>query len=544
MRFLLPALLSLLMFLSGCGEDLTTAEQAAGEGVLLMNLGGKPKALDPHVTTGIIESKIHSALFEGLVTPGPKLEPLPGVAQNWEVSEDGLTWTFALRPEARWSNGEALTARDFVFAYRRILTPSLGAEYASMLDVIENAFAYRSGELNDFARVGVKALDAHTLEITLEQPAPYFLTMLFHHAFYPVPEKVIRASGEPFMVTNKWAGNRTHVGNGPFRLEQYRPGEEVATVANEHYWDPEAVKLEGIRFSFIEDPTVEERNFRDGELHITSTIPTARIASYREDDPAMLSEHPSMSIYYYGFNVSRPPLDDVRVRHALNLAIDRALIVERIKRGGQEPAYRLIPTAMPGYRSEARVVSPNLRANIRQARELLAEAGYPDGEGFPELTLLFNDKESHRDIAEAIQAMWRDNLGIDSIELLNKNWPAYLQDRREGQFDIMRAGWLADYVDPSTFLEIWKSDSGLNHTRWGSAYFDRFLAQALREPEPDRRMLFYNNAEQVLVREMPFIPLYFDKHIYLRDPAVNNWHLNVLDIRSYKGVSLSAPTRE
>ncbi|MGF1484693.1 MAG: peptide ABC transporter substrate-binding protein [Opitutales bacterium] len=527
-------------FIAGCGGDDSRGADYPNEQVLIVNLGGEPKALDPHVTTGIIESKVHYALYEGLVNPGPNLEPEPGVAERWEDSPDGLTWTFHLREDAKWSDGKPVTAQDFVFAFRRILTPTLASEYASMLDVIEGAFEYRNGDLKDFDQVGVKALDPRTLVVTLANPAPHFITMLFHHAFYPVPEQTIRAHGEPFLPNNPWAGNEKHVGNGPFVLKRWELGSNIQVTRSNAYWDPDNVQLNGIRFLFIDSQDDEERNFRDGQLHVTQSLPPENIEDYREDQPDTLREHPSLSIYYYGFNVAKPPLDDRRVREALNLAIDREAIVQYVLRGGQEPAYRLVPTAMPGYRSDHRTASADLQANIRRAQRLLSEAGYPNGQGFPKLEILYNESDVHRDVAEAIQRMWNENLGIESIGLLNKSWPAYLQARRDGEYTIMRAGWLADYVDPSNFLEIFKSDSGLNHTRWGSDYFDETLANALRESEIDRRMLLYSHAEKELVAEMPIIPLYFQKHIYLVDPRVKGWNLNVLDIRNYKGVRIEA----
>ncbi len=526
--------------LASCGGGKTATDEASAEQILLLNLGGAPRALDPHITTGIIESKIHYALFEGLVNPGPSLEPLPGVAEGWETSLDGLTWTFNLRPEAKWSNGDRLTAHDVVFAYQRILTPTLASEYASMLDVIDGAFEFRNGELTDFSQVGVKALDDHTLEVRLSNPAPHFITMLFHHVFYPVPEKVVRAHGNPFMPDNTWASNDNHVGNGPFKLKRWAQNDSVEVETNPHYWDPDNVKLKGIRFFFIDSQTNEERIFRDGGLHVTQSVPPERIDRYRRNQPEVFREHDSLSLYYYGLNVEVAPLDDVRVREALNLAVDRQALVTHVTKGGQEPAYRLVPYAMPGYRSDHRTAGADMQANIRKARRLLAEAGFPNGEGFPELDILYNESDVHRDMAEAIQRMWAENLGIESIGLLNRAWPAYLQARREGNYDIMRAGWLADFVDPSNFLEIFKSDSGLNHSNWGSDFFDEALANALREREVDRRMLLYSHAEKELVQDMAFIPLFFQKHIYLVDESVQGWNLNVLDIRNYKGISILA----
>ncbi|MFO7776481.1 MAG: peptide ABC transporter substrate-binding protein, partial [Candidatus Hydrogenedentota bacterium] len=359
------------LFFTACEPGETRVERGTREGILHWGNNAEPQGLDPHVVTGVPEHMILAALFEGLVIMDPEtLEPLPGVAESWDISEDELVYTFHLRDDARWSNGDPVTAHDFVYAWKRILTPALGSEYAYMLHCIENAEAYNEGDLEDFGEVGVQTLDDRTLEVTLEDPTPYFLSLQIHYTFYPVHQETIEAFGAMDERGTEWTRAGNLVSNGPFELTEWHPNQVIRTKANGHYWDAETVQLNGVNFYPIDDLQTEERSFRGGELHWTGDIPINRIDWYRNNRPEVLEINPYLGTYYYRFNVTRPPLDDARVRRAFAMAIDREGIVESITRGDEQPAAHLTPPETEGF-----LPGPELPHDVERARELLAEAG-------------------------------------------------------------------------------------------------------------------------------------------------------------------------
>ncbi|MGA0332964.1 MAG: peptide ABC transporter substrate-binding protein [Kiritimatiellia bacterium] len=511
-------------------------EEGTRLGILHLGNEAEPEGLDPHLTTGMIEYRILSALFEGLVREdGKTLKPKPGVASGWEQNSEGTVYTFTLRPEARWSNGDPVTAEDFVFSYRRMLSPKLGAEYAYMLYVIRNGRLYNQGLLEDAEQVGVKALDPHTLEITLEQPAPFFLSMLNHHAFYPVHPPTVRKGGGAEDRNNSWARVETYVGNGPFELKEWSFGERIFVRKSEQYWSRDAVKLNGIFFYPVEDEQTEERMFRSGLLHKTSKVPLPRLPHYQQNQPELLYSFPYLTTYYYLLNTTRPPFDDVRVRQALSLALQRELITEKILKGGQLPALWFTPPGTAGFQPSQKLVE-----DVEKAKRLLAEAGYPEGKGFPEFELMYNTSDAHRTIAQVVQQMWKRNLGINCT-LVNKEWQVYMLSRRSMDFDVARAGWAGDYADPHNFLDLHLTGAGNNHTGWGNPKYDEFIKQAAGTADPEQRFALYDRAEAILLREMPLIPVYWYTQNYLIDPSVKGWVPNILDRHDYTELSLESP---
>ena len=290
--------------------------------------------------------------------------------------------------------------------------------------------------------------------------------------------------------------------------------------------------MNGIRFYPIDNQNTEERGFRAGQLHVTNTLPPHKIQTYKGLNHSALRIDPDLGVYYYLINTTVPPLDNPKVRKALSLAIDRISIVENITRGGQEPAYHYTPPGAGGYVSQSRLVE-----NIDYAKQLLAEAGYPHGEGFPSIELLFNTSESHKAIAEAIQDMWKERLGV-KITLTNQDWKVYLKTRREKGYQIARAAWIGDYNDPNTFLDMWTSESGINHSGWGSEKYDQLIRDAAKEQDPEKRFGIFQEAEKILIEESVMIPIYFYKSVYLKDPSVKNWYPNILNWHPYKHVDL------
>lgn len=501
--------------------------------ILYKGNGTDPKSLDPQLTTGVSEAKIHLALFEGLVSLDPKTaEPIPGVATGWDIDATNTIYTFHLRPEACWSNGQPLIATDFVFAYNRILSPELAAEYASFLYVIKGAEDFHAGITTDFATVGIQAIDAHTLRIELTHPSTCFLTMLMHHSFAPVCKTAILNAGSMIARDSGWDHSGKHVSNGPFKLKSWNVGEHVIVEKNPLYWDAKRVQLDEIHFIPFTDEYAEQRAFEANQLHITETIPGSKVATLQGLQDTSVNIHPYLGTYYYALNTCRPPLNDVRVRTALNLAIDRDLLVEKVANANKLPAYYFTPPGISGYTS-----STSLTFDPIRAQELLAEAGFPKGRGFPKLELVYATNDHNRDIALAIQSMWAKELNIH-ITLVNEDSKSCLDKRARKDFDIMRCSWIADYADPTSFLNLFKSNSTNNHTCWSHPTYDAHIEQAEHTISLSDRIHAFDQAEALLVQELPIIPIYFYTCSYRLSPKVTGWDANILDLHPYQYVDL------
>lgn len=509
------------------------SSKTAPPGVLRVNVGAEVEDLDPQLVTGVPEHRVNAALFEGLADLDmATMQPVPAAASSWEISPDGLTYTFKLRPEAKWSNGDPVTAQDFLYSFQRILSPAFAAEYAYMLHCLKNAKAFNEGKITDFAEVGAKALDDHTLQLFLEHPTPYLLSMQMHQSWFPVHKATVEKHGAMLDRHTKWTQTGNHVGNGPFRLLEWNPGEVIRTVPNEHYWDAANLKLKEIAFFPIQDLMTEERSFRSGTLDITETLAPRLVEVYRKEQPEVLHVTPYLGTYFYRINTTRPGLNDKRVRQALSLAIDRETIANRILNSGETPAFGIVPPGMPGYS-----VAQQLPGDLAKAKSLLAEAGYPGGQGLPEVSILYNTQEQHKIIAEAIQAMWKEKLGVQAT-LLNQDWKVYLVSTNNMDYDIARAAWIADFVDPINFLELFLTNGGNNRTGWGNPEYDRLLQAAYAEPDPVRRTALMQQAEGIFADELPAIPIYYYTFRYLQAERVKGYHENPLGYRRWKSFYL------
>lgn len=523
-----------LFLLSGCGKRETRAESAAREGILLLGNGTEPGGLDPHLVTGVPENRIISALVEGLIAyhPSNDSEPEPGVAESWEPNEDYSQWTFHLRPNARWSNGDPVRAQDFVYSWNRMLNPVLGAQYANMLYALENAEAFHKGEITDFSKVGVKALGDLTLKVRLLGPTPYFLSMLKHYSWFPVHPPTIEKFGGPTARFSGWTRPGNFVGNGAFQLTRWSVNQIIQVRPNPHYWDARRVQLKGIDFFPVENFNTEERLFLAGALHKTSTVPINKVPWYKENRRDILKLEPYLGTYFYRLNVQHDgPLRDPRVRRALMLAVDREHIVNRVTLADERPAFAFTPPGMGTY------ASPDLiRFDPEAARTLLAEAGFPGGEGFPSLTILYNTSEGHRKIAEAMQQMWARELGI-RISLTNQEWKVYLESQIRLNYEISRSAWIGDFMDPLTFLEMWTTGNGNNNTGWSNPDFDALIARSRLSTSPQEHFATLRQAEEILLNELPIIPIYWYTTKALLHPAVTGYAPKLLDNHNYKYIS-------
>ncbi len=532
-------LLACGILLASCGRklaDSTTAAATAGSPqprILRVGNGDEPQSLDPQVINGDPEHRVVMALMEGLLGEDPKdLRPVPGTAQSWDISPDGLTYTFHLRPNLRWSNGDAIVADDYVQSYKRALNPVFASPYAYLIfNYVPGAEDFYKGRTADFSKVGIRAPDGRTLVISLMHPVPYLLKVIANHWIWDaLPIRAIAKLGALDRRDNPWTKPGNYVGNGPYLLKEWLPQQKIVVARNPYYWDAASVKSDQIEFYPIQDNAAEERMFRTGELDATYTLPLSKIDVYRREHPDELHLEPLLATYYYQFNVTRPPFTDKRVRRALAMAIDREGIVRDVTRGGQRPAYAMNYPGTAGYTARARLIP-----DLAEARRLLAEAGYPGGKGLPPIELLYNTQANHVSIAEAIQSMWRENLGVE-ITLQNEEWKVYEDATQHHNFQIARAGWIADYVDPQALLEIFASGSENNFTLWSNPQFDRLLHAALAAGDSPERYEDYQKMDAILVDECPIIPLYYYTFTYALSPKVRGWYPVLLNNHPWKFV--------
>ncbi|MBV9645192.1 MAG: peptide ABC transporter substrate-binding protein [Verrucomicrobia bacterium] len=513
-----------------------TLREANEHKILLITVGSEPRTLDPQEAQGVTEHHIVMAMIEGLVAPGIDGESkvVPGMADRWEHNEDYSVWTFHLGERRKWSDGEPVKAGDFVFSYKRMLTPSFGAQYAENLFILKGAEDYYSGKITDFDQVGVKALDDRTLRIDLVGPTPYLLSLVQHDSWLPVCPTAILKFGNIDTRDSKWTRAENYVGNGPFKMKSWHPNDVIEVVRNPLYWDAASVKLNGINFYSIENLNTQERAFQAGQLHKTDQVPLDKVPYYRRTHPELLRIDPYEGVYFYRINVVRKPLDNPKIRLALNLAVDREAIVKNILREDQKPATGYTPPGMGEYEPLNKITYDPARA-----RQLLAEAGYPNGKGFPRFIIHFNTLESHRAIAEAIQQMWKEELNIN-VALENQEWKVYLDTQNNKNYDLSRSAWIGDFMDPVTFLSMWTTGNGNNNTNWGNPKFDALIEQAARTGDPAHRFQILHDAEDLFLSDLPIVLVYWYTNAYLLQPSVQNWNPLVLGNHNYKFIDLKS----
>lgn len=535
-RSLTLALAAALLCAAGCSRHETAVDLGNRTQTLHFGNSGEPSELDPHIINAGPDYQIITALFEGLLSADPNtLAPLPGVAERWELSADGLAYTFHLRTNARWSNGDPLAAEDFLYSFRRALSPALASQYTFLYHDVRGADEFSSGKLTDFSRVGFSSPDPHTLVIRLAHPTPYFLGIIAGNPiWFPVHRATIERHGRIDQRGTGWTRPASFVGNGPFVLKEWQPNQVIVVEKSPTYWDAAHVSLHAVHFYAIDNPDTQEVSFRAGQLHVTTGVPPAKAAAYLKDHSPLLLRTPLLSTTFINVNTARPPLNDQRIRLALALAFDRARIAERINPARMVPAYAIVPDGMPGYRPVVR-----LKEDPAAARALFAEAGFPNGAGFPALELSCETGASI-EVVQAIQEEWRTNLGIH-VSVLRRESRTHWEALHLKQYDLALGGWNADYPDATSFLELWLSGGGWNFTNWSDSHYDELVAAAGAENDPAQRLKKLQVAESRLTNEMPVIPISYDRDVRLIQPSVHNWATNPLQRPDYKAVWLGAP---
>ena len=534
----LAALLLLPGLLSGCGRPephgaLPPGTVQAGP-VLVRGGGPDPDSLDPQKARGFEAQSILRDLCEGLTTLDKDAAVAPGVARSWSVSADGKAYTFRLRPEARWSNGDRVVAADFVAALQRLVDPATASGYAEYVDVIANTPDIVAGRKRP-ADLGVAAPDEATLIITLAAPTPYLPTLLSHPSTCPVHRATLAAHPQGFARPGLMPSN------GAFVLTEWVQGSHLLALRNAKYWNNAATRLEGVKYLFIPDENAELARYRGGELEVTFVVPRGQYDWIKAHLAGQLHVSPQLTTYYYGFNLRRPPFrDNPRLRRALSLVIDREKLAELVLRVGELPAYGWVPPGINDYTSQSfDYRGKPMPERIREAQRLYAEVGYSKAKPL-DFELRYNAGEVHTKLAVAIASMWKEALGAD-VKLAQVEFKSLLQDIDRGDVEMFRSSWVGDYNDAYTFAQYLKSDFGVNLPHYANPRYDELLGRAATQPDPARRRALLEQAEGVMLADHPLLPIYFYVNKHLVKPEVEGWYDNVMNVVYSKDLAIRSP---
>jgi oligopeptide transport system substrate-binding protein len=511
---------------------MTSTALAQAEMVFHRGNGAEPETINPHKSTGVTEANIEADIFEGLTTYAPNGDIIPGAAESWEISDDGKTYTFHLRKNAKWSNGDPVTAADFVFGFQDAVNPETAADYAPILDVIVNAAAIRKGEEKDFSKIGAEAVDDHTLKVTLTGPTPYFLGLLRHPISYPVH----KATVEKFK--DDWTKPGNIVSNGAYQLTEWTPQASLTYVKNPNYWDATNVKVDKVVMYPTEDLAEELKRFKAGELDVTYDAPSEQIPDLEANHADEFKNTPYLGTYYYVINLTKEPLGaQPDLRKALSLGVNREVLVSKITQGGEAPAYSWEPP-MSNYK-QAFVDFKDMpqKQRLEEAKKLLEKHGYNKSNPL-KVELLYNTSENHKKIAVAVQSMWKQ-IGVDAT-LRNEEWKVYLETRDKKQFDVARAAWIADYDDPINFADMFLSDAGeRNDAGYNNPKYDELVKATGTETDPAKRMQMFHDAEQIFLNDYAMIPIYHYTSQHMVSKKVAGWEYNILDFHLARFISLA-----
>lgn len=553
MHLALPTAVASALLLTACGNSPTNTTDTQGNATsdtsnidpnvladtqaITINNGAEVESLDPHKISGVPESNLIRQMLVGLTTTDPDGKTIPGMASEWS-SEDNKVWTFKLR-DAKWSNGDAVTANDFVYSFRRVVDPATASPYASYLADVKviNAQDIIDGKAK-IDSLGVTAIDDKTLQISLSEPVPYLPDALFHSSVAPVHQKTVET------FDTKWTDPNNIVVNGAYKLKEWKVNDKVVLERNPNYYDNDNTKIDTATFLPIPEATTDVARYKAGEIDMTEkSLPPEQFNQLKAEFGSQVHISPSLCTYYYEFNTVKPPFNDVRVRRALALALDRNTITDKVLAQGQTPAYQFTPPATNGNVK----FSPDWETwdkdkRVQEAKKLLAEAGYSDGNPLT-FELLYNTSENHKKIAVAAASLWKEALGSVDVTLTNQEWKTYLDARREGNYQIARAGWCGDYNEASTFLNILKSGNTNNHGKYSSQTFDNIMTKTLASGVNDAdRTQLYNQAEAQLDTDMPLLQVYHYINPRMIKPyvigftgndALDNWQIKDMSIAKH-----------
>ncbi|WP_160034187.1 peptide ABC transporter substrate-binding protein [Paenibacillus sp. An7] len=532
---LLTLVLAFGTVLAACGSD-NSNDSSQGDGastpteqVLRINLSAEPPTFDPAQAQDSQTNTVLKTMYEGLVRTDSEGNVIAGVAEDWEISEDGLIYEFKLREDAKWSNGDAVTANDFVFAWKRVLDPatSPAPPYSYQLYYISGAEEYNAGEITDFSKVGVKAVDEHTLRVTLKNPTPYFLGLTSFYTYYPVHQSV--------EDNDKWATNKdSMITNGAFTLTQWTTGQKIEVTKNEQYWDKDNIKLSKIDMSLTPSGATELSSYRSGELdyagHPNGEIPTDQIPGVSKELPEEFHSTGIATTYYYMFNTTAEPFQNAKIRKAFAMALTRQSIVDNVTLGGQIPAYGFVPPGIKGESTQFREEVKDtgyFQENADEAKKLLEEGMKEEGyTTLPKITLIYNSSEAHQKLAVAVANMWKNVLGVE-VATQNQEWGVFLETRNNLNYQIARAGWSADYNDPMTFMDIWTTGNGNNDAGYANPEYDALIKKAAGEKDLAKRNEYFAQAEKILIQDdMVIAPVYYYTNVSLTKPDLKGVSLD------------------
>lgn len=496
-------------------EPAATDADLAADQTLHLNLSAEPPTLDPAQAQDSQSNTALRFMYEGLATIDAEGQPAAGAAEKWDVSEDGLKYTFHMREGATWSNGDPVTANDFVYAWQRVLSPETtpAPVYAYQLYYIKGAEDFNTGKTKDFSSVGIKAVDEKTLEVELTNPTPYFLGLTSFYTYYPVHKASVEAD-------QAWATDPAKmVTNGPFTLTSWTAGSELQWTKNDKYWDAANIKLTNVTASVVNSGATETASYQGGEIDYagapTGEIPTDQIQPLSQQLPDEFKLTDIAATYYYEFNTKAEPFNNAKIRKAFAMSIDRKSLIENVTKAGQTPAYGFVPTSIAGLNGQkfrqTYADSGYFKEDATEAKKLLEEgmkeAGYTT---LPPITLLYNTSENHQKLALAVADMWEKNLGV-TIQTKNEEWSVFLESRKTGNYQIARAGWTADYDDPMTFIDMFKTGGGNNTAFFSNAEYDKLVDAAYKGGnDPEKRMQDLAAAEKILIQdEMAIMPVYY-----------------------------------
>ena len=533
----LAATLATSLFI-GCGDSSSNSGSSSSNQQLVFNLGEDPETMDPTLNNSSGAGTMILNAFEGLMVLDENDQPVEGTAESMEVSEDGLVYTFKIREDAKWSDGEAVTADNFKYSWLRALNKETAAEYAYQLFYIKNAEKFYNGEATA-EEVGINVIDEKTLEVTLETPTAYFPQLLAFTTYVPLREDIVSANPEG------WATNpETYVSNGPFKLVQWDMKDQLVFEKNGNYWDKDSVKLESLTFKLVTDDTTAYSELKAGNFDMVNSVPTNEIEPGIEE--GLVHVNPKLGNYYFAINVGKQDTlsEDVKevlnnklVRQALNLAIDRQEIIDNVGKAEQIPAYSFVPQGITDengndFASKEYYDPSDMEGNIAKAKELLKEAGYENGNGIPTIELMYNSEGAHKDICQIIQQNWEE-IGVN-VELTNQEWAVFLNTRQQGDYQIARYGWIGDYIDPMTFLDLWVTGGGNNDCGFSNARYDELIAAAKVETDSAKRLEMLREAEDILMDEMPILPIYYYTTVTAANENVKGVRISTLGKISFK----------